>query len=136
MSDKYDVAMITAHRACHSAEHDPLNGKIHGYCMVCGVPWPCEYANPNWLLQRAKQAETEERAQAIVDKRPRSIQIRFDGPPGPVAGRFVEVEDSKTGKSIRWGEWIQDGEYWLLRGMSSDPGNYIPQKEEAKSNEQ
>lgn len=38
------VAQLTAHRACHSAEHDPANGKIHGYCMVCGVPWPCQYA--------------------------------------------------------------------------------------------
>ena len=39
-----DVAAAMAHRACHSAEHDPLNGKLHGYCMVCGVPWPCETA--------------------------------------------------------------------------------------------
>lgn len=34
-----------AHRACHSAEHDPLNGRIHGFCVPCGVPWPCETAN-------------------------------------------------------------------------------------------
>jgi len=38
------VAVLTAHRACHSAEHDPLQGKLHGFCVVCGVPWPCEYA--------------------------------------------------------------------------------------------
>lgn len=38
------VAQLTAHRACHSAEHDPQNGKLHGCCIVCGVPWPCEYA--------------------------------------------------------------------------------------------
>lgn len=38
------VAQLLAHRACHGAEHDPLNGKIHGYCVVCGVPWPCEAA--------------------------------------------------------------------------------------------
>lgn len=38
------VAQLTAHRACHAAEHDPLHGRIHGYCVVCGVPWPCEYA--------------------------------------------------------------------------------------------
>jgi len=42
------------------------------------------------------------------------MQIRFDGPPGPEAGRFVEVEDD-TGKSISAGEWVQDGEYWLLK---------------------
>lgn len=43
------------------------------------------------------------------------IDIVFDGPPGPEAGRFVEVEDS-WGKSISIGEWIQraDG-YWVLR---------------------
>ena len=38
------VAQLTAHRACHSAEHDPLHGRIHGWCLVCGVPWPCNYA--------------------------------------------------------------------------------------------
>jgi hypothetical protein len=38
------IAQITAHRVCCGTEHDPLNGKLHGYCIVCGVPWPCEYA--------------------------------------------------------------------------------------------
>ena len=38
--------------------------------------------------------------------------IRFDGPPGPEAGRFVEVE--RDGASIRFGEWLKDGEDWLL----------------------
>lgn len=38
------VAQLIAHRACCGTEHDPLNGKLHGYCVVCGVPWPCEYA--------------------------------------------------------------------------------------------
>lgn len=37
------IARIQAHRACHAAEHDPLHGKIHGYCVVCGVPFPCDY---------------------------------------------------------------------------------------------
>ncbi len=46
--------------------------------------------------------------QAIVD---RTI-IRFDGPPGPKAGRFVEVE--RNGASISFGDWIQDGDDWLL----------------------
>jgi hypothetical protein len=40
------LLQMIAHRACHSAEHDPLNGRIHGYCMVCGIPWPCEYVGP------------------------------------------------------------------------------------------
>jgi hypothetical protein len=43
------------------------------------------------------------------------IDIVFDGPPGPAAPRFVEVEDSQ-GRSINYGEWVQrpDG-YWALR---------------------
>lgn len=39
-----DVAAAMAHRACCGVEHDPTNGKLHGYCVVCGVPWPCETA--------------------------------------------------------------------------------------------
>jgi hypothetical protein len=38
------VAQLIAHRACCGTEHDPQQGKLHGYCVVCGVPWPCEYA--------------------------------------------------------------------------------------------
>lgn len=38
------LASALAHRTTHSAEHDPANGKLHGYCIVCGVPWPCETA--------------------------------------------------------------------------------------------
>lgn len=38
------IASATAHRACCGTEHDPQNGKLHGYCVVCGVPWPCETA--------------------------------------------------------------------------------------------
>jgi hypothetical protein len=38
------VAQLTAHRACIGAEHCPEQGRIHGYCIVCGVPWPCDYA--------------------------------------------------------------------------------------------
>lgn len=43
------------------------------------------------------------------------IDIVFDGPPGPVCGRFVEVENAE-GKSISFGEWVErpDG-YWALR---------------------
>ncbi len=42
------------------------------------------------------------------------VDIVFDGPPGPVCGRFVEVED-QSGKSIRVGEWIHKGDYWVLQ---------------------
>jgi len=43
------------------------------------------------------------------------INIIFDGPPGPEAGRFVEVETDE-GKSINIGGWVErpDG-LWALR---------------------
>jgi len=45
----------------------------------------------------------------------KAINIIFDGPPGPEAGRFVEVE-TDDGKSINAGEWSkrEDG-FWNLR---------------------
>ncbi len=45
----------------------------------------------------------------------KAINIIFDGPPGPTAGRFVEVE-TDDGTSLKVGEWIErkDG-YWALR---------------------
>jgi len=44
-----------------------------------------------------------------------AINIVFDGPPRPEAGRFVEVEND-AGASINAGEWSEreDG-YWQLR---------------------
>lgn len=42
------------------------------------------------------------------------IDVVFDGPPGPTAGRFVEVEDQNQ-KSISFGDWIERGKYWVLR---------------------
>ena len=44
-----------------------------------------------------------------------AINIIFDGPPGPVCGRFVEVE-TDDGRSINAGEWIDRGDgMWALR---------------------
>lgn len=37
-------AKFLAHRACCGSEHDASQGKLHGYCAVCGVPWPCDFA--------------------------------------------------------------------------------------------
>lgn len=46
---------------------------------------------------------------------PETIDIVFDGPPGPECGRFVEVEDSSR-KSISVGEWrLRNDGYWVLR---------------------
>jgi len=39
------IAAAIAHRACCGTEQDLANGKLHGYCVVCGVPWPCETAS-------------------------------------------------------------------------------------------
>jgi hypothetical protein len=44
-----------------------------------------------------------------------ALNVILDGPPGPEAGRFIEIE-TDDGRSIRAGEWYQrpDG-YWALR---------------------
>ncbi len=42
------------------------------------------------------------------------VHVVFDGPPGPVAGRFVEVE-TPDGGGISVGRWIErDDGYWAL----------------------
>jgi hypothetical protein len=51
------VAQLIAHRVCFGEEHDPANGKIHGYCVVCGVPWPCEYAGKPSVAPQSALAE-------------------------------------------------------------------------------
>lgn len=50
-----------------------------------------------------------------------SINIIFDGPPGPEGPRFVEIEDD-AGKSMRVGDWAEhrpegheDDGLWRLR---------------------
>lgn len=47
-------------------------------------------------------------------KETQAINIVFDGPPGHDTGRFIEVE-TDDGKSINIGEWVQRGNYWVLR---------------------
>lgn len=49
-----NLAAVLGHRACGSAEHDPLSGKIHGYCIVCQIPWPCETAQA--FLRKPQQS--------------------------------------------------------------------------------
>jgi hypothetical protein len=51
------TAQLTAHRACCGSEHNPQEGKIHGYCVVCGVPWPCSYAGNPLILQDRTEVE-------------------------------------------------------------------------------
>lgn len=50
-----------------------------------------------------------------------AIDVVFDGPPGPTAGRFVEVEDL-SGKSVGVGQWIDRGNgMWALRIPRAHP---------------
>jgi hypothetical protein len=49
-----ETAAALAHRACCGTEHDAANGKLHGFCIVCGLPWPCETAQ--YYLRRADKA--------------------------------------------------------------------------------
>src|SRR5216683_3035060 len=58
--DPERVAQLIAHRACIGLEHDPANGKLHGYCVVCGVPWPCEYAAPKPAPPASAQDQREQ----------------------------------------------------------------------------
>lgn len=43
------------------------------------------------------------------------VKIRFDGAPGAVGGRFIEVEDGE-GRGLRFGRWEKDpeGSDWFL----------------------
>jgi|GEM_PF-5459640 len=41
------------------------------------------------------------------------VFIVFDGPPGPKAPGFIEVETS-AGFSVKAGEWCPYGDYWTL----------------------
>lgn len=63
-TDAERVAQLTAHRACGGIEHDPMQGKFHGYCVVCLIPWPCEYAGtpPKTLEQRERMRAPEGKA--------------------------------------------------------------------------
>ena len=48
------TAAAIAHRACCGTEHAPMEGKLHGYCVVCGVPWPCETASVFLFARKPK----------------------------------------------------------------------------------
>lgn len=45
------------HRPTGSEEHDPANGKIHGCCIRCLQPWPCEYSPESRNKLQAENAE-------------------------------------------------------------------------------
>lgn len=60
------------------------------------------------------------------------IDIVFDGPPAPESGRFVEVEDTNTGRSVARGQWVQrsDG-YWALRML--DPNALMDESDHLRA---
>ena len=49
---------IALHRACINEEHDPENGKLSGFCVRCGQPWPCQYS-PESALTAEPPAQEE-----------------------------------------------------------------------------
>lgn len=60
------------------------------------------------------------------------VHVLFDGPPGPEAGRFVEVE-TLDGKSVNVGRWIDRGDgYWALELELNDQQPYPESLREAK----
>lgn len=67
------------------------------------------------INRRATEAEDQRALQEWA------IDVVFDGPPGPSAGRFVEVEDL-SGKSVSIGQWIDRGDgMWALRIPRAHP---------------
>jgi len=71
------------------------------------------------------ERRTEDLAEALVHAtlalaaaapdRPMAISVVFDGPPGPVSGRFVELE-LDDGSGVDVGTWIDRGDgTWVLR---------------------
>ncbi|MBP1626917.1 MAG: hypothetical protein H6Q00_1392 [Holophagaceae bacterium] len=59
-----ELAAALAHRACCNEEHDPEHGKIAGFCVVCGVPWPCETAK-TFLLERTAPDHNEDNLEMV-----------------------------------------------------------------------
>lgn len=37
------LEMWREHVPCTGTQHDPINGLIHGFCVRCRTPWPCEW---------------------------------------------------------------------------------------------
>ena len=104
-----------------SRQHRYLGGKERE-CVQCGVIWPCATED---VFIRAK-ALVDATLPGVPD-RPQFIDVVFDGPPGPVAGRFVECE-GPDGTRLNAGKWIEEPEtgWWRLRiGVRPDIGEAV-----------
>lgn len=75
--ERDDLRQMVGHRACLGVEHDPLRGKIHGYCVICGVPFPCPQADRVEQLQ-ADLATAKEEIIPDIEEELRQAEARAD----------------------------------------------------------
>ena len=81
---------------------------------ITGCPF-CEGGRPTPGMAKCSRHSYAEAVVEAYWPTPKTVDIVFDGPPGPESGRFVEVEDM-DGKGVRIGEWIdRDNGFWALR---------------------
>lgn len=74
------IASAIAHRACCGTENNPSIGKLHGYCVVCGVPWPCDTAKA-FLAAAPAQDNVQSNADSRDAARYRWIRDTASGAP-------------------------------------------------------
>src|SRR3990167_6573733 len=86
---------------CHATPVSPGYYYHYSWCESWRKP---AVPTPEDVIRKARQPTAPE---------PSGFQIRFDGPPGPESGRFVECE-TLDDKGSSAGTWVQDGDYWLL----------------------
>jgi len=94
------TAACLAHRACCGVEHNPEKGKLHGCCVVCGVPWPCDTAK-RFLQPGASDAQTR---LATLEEVQRKYMRLFNDP------------------DIMWGDVVNDFRQWLDRQIAEETG--------------
>ena len=89
--------------------------------LLASTTVKAELPEPDFALDGGSQpcyyAETVQRIVAALSAQtaPQGLRIVLDGPPGPEAGRFVEVENA-AGRSVNAGEWREraDGLWELV----------------------
>ena len=68
-----------AHRPVSGVEHDPQNGKFHGFCIRCITEWPCKYSP-----ESAHDAEDARRKEEFAAMHAEAARL---------AGRLIEREE-------------------------------------------
>lgn len=87
-------------------------------------------AREQWcVVAKALGADPDDPDAVLRAAQPASaLHILFDGPPGPTAGRFVEVEDD-FGESLNVGEWKRrDDGLWELVIQRAQPAS-VPREQ-------